>query len=798
MILNPLVPVDFLTREQTLASAAPLLHTDVEVKILGGLAAVHVRQKFQNPLSGQGELEYLFPLPEKAAVTGFSLRQGERVIRGVLETLESAQKRFKKARQEGSLGGLLERRRPNLFALQLTQLRGGEAIEVELEYLDRIGFNAEGYEFVLPLGLTPKYDRFEDPEEGEGVHAPLAWNLDMVGKVSIRVQAETGIACGEPQSPSHTLNIKRLSPSHVEVRLSEDAIPDRDFVLRMPCAEEYPSVAAWLAPAGAGNWLLANLLPPRDEGEATTLPREFIFVLDRSGSMDGEPIVQAKNALKGCLRTLNPQDNFRILLFDHRPEWLVHQPLPATQKAVWQADSLIDRIEAEGGTEIIAAIQEALSLPVDKERRRYVIFLTDGAVSAEAESIRTMTRLLGSARLFTFGVGSAVNRALLNSLARLGRGTSEFLQNGEEIEAALMRFQDRIAYPALTDLKLVPGEGTVAQILPEPLPDLYYGQALEFSGKVQSAGGEAPALTLTGKLGTGRIALPVHLMPIPAEFERLAGQFAAQAFINEWQDLEHLRPAENYRTQITELALAFSLASAYTAFSAVEETPSREGKPARIAVAVPLPAGLAGEEWGMMAMMSAPAPLARQRGRRSGQAYSGDASMMVLQDASLGGPQFSDETLASPGFPANIQGRLRLLARLQRMDGSWEGDAELTAVAILAFFKEGQTTRNGHFRQNMRKALAWLAQNTALGFGGLMRERALQGAGALPAGAGEGVPGAGDRGALRQQWDARTVPAFAKGIDDLRVAAWKGMRILLRDSDPQDPALIIYSTLAGQ
>ncbi len=524
-----------------LDSPLPLEHTAVNIQVSGPLASTAVTQRFGNPLDQAVDLEYLYPLPEDAAITDFVLTIGERSIRAELHEVGAAQERYEQARQSGQRAGLFEQRRANLFAVRLANVQPGETIQATVRYQQRLAFSEDGYELVFPMGLTPKYDSGEHPEEGQGVHAPIAGREEKIGPVDIIAAVDAGLPCADPLSPSHAIALTRLDERRFQVQLAGQEIPDHDFVLRYSPLGSQPRTSAWLSGKPGEQYFLANLLPPTAGQEPLAAAREFIFVLDRSGSMGGEPIAQARNALRACLRSLNPADRFRILLFDDRLEWYRQEACAVNQAEVDQADRFLDQVDARGGTEIMAALEAALGLPVDAQRTRLVVFLTDGAVSAELRTLDLLRSKLGAARVFTFGIGPAVNRALLNRMAALGRGMAEFLQADEDIEGAILRFQDRVSFPVLTDVQLNVQGGSAWDIYPARLPDLYSGQPLVISGRARLEGGGPLRMVFSAKRGDETVRLEAVMADTHADEPALA-RLWARARVDDLLDEADLAP----------------------------------------------------------------------------------------------------------------------------------------------------------------------------------------------------------------------------------------------------------------
>ncbi|RPJ44484.1 MAG: VWA domain-containing protein, partial [Chloroflexi bacterium] len=622
---SPMIAFPQIVLANEIDSALPLEHTTVSAQVTGPVASVVVTQRFGNPLKEPAELDFLFPLPENAAITGFDLQVGAQRIQGDLQEQETARTAYEEARGQGKRAGLFEQRRPNLFAVRLAHVQAGETIHAMVHYQQRVKFEDDAYEFVYPMGLTPKYDSPQQTGEGEGTHAPIVRGGEAVGPVEISLAVDAGLPVGEPSSPSHTVEVARLDDRRFQMRLAGEQIPDHDFVLRYPAAGEQTQAAGWTSGAegtGKDGFFLATLVPPAVEAETEPAPREFIFVLYRSGSMSGEPILQARNALRACLRALNPNDTFRVLLFDNELEWFHTEPTGVTQEQIERADAYLEQVQGRGGTEIVRALEAALSIPPSGERVRFIVFLTDGAVSAEGRVLDGIRSRIGGARLFTFGIGPSVNRALLSRMAELGRGRASFLQLNEDIEGAIIRFQDSVSFPALTDLALEWEGGKAWDIYPARLPDLYFGQPLEICGRMAWSEAKPARLTVRGKrAAAGGKAQPVVLTVTLAQStgrEPAIERLWAHERVDDLLEQAEMEPkrADKLRAEIVGLALEHNLVTVYTAYVAIDHVDAVSGGQARlIHIAQPLPQGLQPGPFmpgpQPMAMMTAMMPMPR-------------------------------------------------------------------------------------------------------------------------------------------------------------------------------------------
>jgi Ca-activated chloride channel family protein len=723
------------------ASPLPLERTLVTAHLTGLIASVAVQQQFRNPFNTPIELEYLFPLPENAAMTDFSLQIGARLIRAEVQEIEQAKQAYEQARDQGKHAALLNQRRPNLFAIRIANVLPHETIQAKLQYEERLKLNPGELEFVFPMGLTPRYQSPLAPSEPEAVNPAYTRPDESVGPVEIQLTADLGIATGLPVSPSHKLKIEAISAGKFSLNLDGTHIPDHDFVLRIPLEGKPVEIAAWCAQDSAGEVLLAHWLPG-DNGaqDIQPAPREFVFVLDRSGSMTGEPIQQARNALRSCLRILEPQDTFRILLFDDRLEWYHSQKEekspnadPVNQASIHQADTFLSQIEGRGGTEIVQALEAILNLPAPANRIRYVLFLTDGAVSAEEQALATVRKKLGQTRIFTFGIGSSVNRALLSRMAQLGRGAAEFLQLDEDIEGAILRFQDKVAFPLLTDIQLEWHNCRTWDLYPTLLPDLYAGQTLQLAARLKRDSGTKPAsLRVSGKRGAQTVHMELALAaPTPDSPEVTRAWAKARLDDLQEQSATGATPAHQVRQEVISLAIEHRLATPFTAFVAIDsEVSNQGGKNLPIQVSQPLPKGL--DRAGFMPVppptfapqvMYAAAPMPPSAVMRAVSAASDldDASpapsllnRLFKRRAQPAQPVEAEETrhqVNEEATPFDTASILRWLARTQELDGSWPGGVEFTAVALLAFARNGHTLRRGYYRKQVGRAAAWLAKS---------------------------------------------------------------------------------------
>lgn len=731
----------------------PLKHTHVRAQIVGPLCAVEVEQQFHNTHTRPIEALYVFPLPENAAVSDLSLTLGDRTITGVIQEREEARREYEEAARQGQGAALLEQARPNLFSIAVANIQPDEHVQVTLRFSDQLDYDDGGYSFVLPTVATPRYTP-KDQQEQAPPDSPLLPSSSREGHtLAVRVEIDAG-KLEAVSSPSHPIDVTEQRGGRAVVTIKQnETLPNKDFVLRYRVTSNTPSATAFTyRPEGQPGTVLLTLTPQGVVESNEIVPRELLFVIDRSGSMSGTAMVQARNALRACLRALNEGDLFNIFPFDNIVEEFAPKSQPFTQESIDRADTYIAGIEARGGTEILGALKHALSHHVDPERMRVVVFLTDGSVGNEDEVLRELSRNLGEARVFAFGIGSAVNRFLLNKLAEVGRGSAEYLLPGEEIEEAIQRFQRRTSYPLITDVTIDWGGARVTDLLPAPLPDLYAGQPLVALARFHNAGNSTVRVRGRTRRGAFEQSFEVEwpsATPDRSPLWMALPQVWARTRIDHLMSESRQASSKTSpnRDEILSLGLTYRLMTPYTSFVAIEERRAEHkdrDKAERVHVPIHLPEGTLREAFEppqpvyasmvmhRMAAPASPSALGAPRGganTRKATGFLGGVGAVLREgfDALSGksnapaAPPAAEAYAASAPMPAPVEAQpatvttgdaaaaLRFLARTQSVNGSWSDDVTATALALAAFVHGGHTDRSGGFRPQLTRAIAWLS-----------------------------------------------------------------------------------------
>jgi Ca-activated chloride channel family protein len=572
-----------MLRGKGVAEAVPAvrLGTDMQVTVSGQIARVRVTQAFRNTGDRWMEATYLYPLPEDGAVDSLKMVVGQRVIIGRIKRREEARAIYEKARTEGKKAGLVESERPNLFRNSVANIGPGETVLVAIEYQAPVRQLAGEFSLRLPLVAGPRYvpphtlTGARAAADAAAVTAPLAH--PSLGKelnpVSIRVRLAPGFVPANLVSPYHRVVVTEDGPQSRSITLGDGQVPaDRDFELRWRSASAHPTLGLFREVAGGASYLMATIVPPAAE-PGTVVPREMVFVIDNSGSMGGESMAAAKDSLLYALGTLRPQDRFNVIRFDDTMTQLFDRSVAATADQVDLARRFTQGLEANGGTEMLPALEAALVDPTPTDRRtvRQVVFLTDGDLSNEREMMAAIAARGGRSRVFMVGIGSAPNSFLMRRMAEAGRGTFTNVGTGEEVAAKMTALLDRLKAPVVRDIQ-VQLDGAPLELTPGRLPDLYAGEPLVLLGRGNTLTG---TLTVSGMIGErpwSRTAVLDDAVDSASVAKLWANRRIAEIEAARWAGETEDAAAD---TAVAELGLAYGIVTSQTSLVAVDETPAR-------------------------------------------------------------------------------------------------------------------------------------------------------------------------------------------------------------------------------
>lgn len=601
-------------QSSTKSQVFPLKQTQVKAKISGNISEVEVSQIFENPFQEPLEAIYVFPLPDQAAIDQMVIKIGDRTIKSKIETREGAQEIYQRAKDQGRTAALLEQERDNIFTQSLANIQPGEQISVTIRYIDQLKFEGGDYEFIFPMVVGPRYipgqlidknqPNTNQVPDADRITPPLIDpNTKSEHKIQVNLEIDAGIPIKTIRSISHKI-ITQQQGNRVFVRLDEsDQIPNKDLILRYQISGENTRATVLTESDPQGGHFAAYLLPAIRYNPNQIIPKDVIFLMDTSGSQEGEPLNKSKELMKRFIQGLNAEDTFTIIDFANTTNTLSETPLANTPANREKALNYINQLEADGGTELLNGIQAVMRFPSPPTGRlRSIVLLTDGYIGNDQQVIaEVQNQLKPGNRFYCFGVGSSVNRFLLNRLGEMGRGTVQIVRQDEPTETVVETFFKQINNPILTDIEISwQGEGLKPEIYPITLSDLFDNQPLVLFGrKLDRRNG---LLRITGTTANGdryEQTLPVNFPNLNTnESSNIAiAKLWGRAKIKELMNQMFSWETKSGVDEVTRTALSYQLLSNYTAFVAVSEEVRVNPNGTRHTVEVPveLPEGVSYE-----------------------------------------------------------------------------------------------------------------------------------------------------------------------------------------------------------
>ena len=593
-------------KTQKKAQVMPLRHTAVKAKIVGVISSVQVTQVYENPYDHPIEAVYVFALPHRAAVHAMKMQIGKRQVVAVIKRRKEARKLYEKAKKKGKTAALLEQERPNVFTQSVANIMPGDTIKVVLSYVEELTPTDGQYEFVFPMVVGPRYVN-ASVKDGAVLDSPLLAPGVRPGRdISLSLTIDGGMPIENLRALTHRVRYTAQSRTRRTLEIAAgDRLPNRDFVVRYQLAGKKPQLTVLSEHDGKRGHFLLMVQPKRKMQVEDIAPREYVFVVDISGSMSGAPLGRAKAIIKRSLSSLRADDRFQIILFAGDAVALAPRPLIPSAENLRRARAFIDDAAGGGGTEFLPALKLAFEAPKPPKRARMVVFISDGYIGNEAEVLRFIRRKRGGSNLFSFGVGSSVNRFLIDGMARLGHGRPFIVLNGQGAGSAVERLFSLISKPALTSVSVEWSGLAVRDLTPTRPPDLFGDRPLLLTGRYKKAG--KAEITVRGYLAGKQVAYryPLTLAPPSKDGAKLATRPGSSPLGNLWArrriaelmdyyrmlDEQHRLPSKN---AVTKIALDYSLISKFTSFVAIDRFTRNEhgDESRRVAIASPLPKGV--------------------------------------------------------------------------------------------------------------------------------------------------------------------------------------------------------------
>ncbi|MES2605889.1 MAG: marine proteobacterial sortase target protein [Pseudomonadota bacterium] len=595
------------------------VHTDVSMEISGMTSRVRLQQRFTNDSTEWQEGVYVFPLPEDSAVNRMRMQLSDRELIGEIHEREAATQIYQQARSEGRKAALVEQQRPNLFTQKVANIAPGETVTVELQYIQAIRYDDGHFSLRLPLTLTPRYIPGEalgavDVQAGgtgwsrPTIEVPDADKITppylpapAINPLTLTVHLQAGLSLASIKSPSHPVISRPLSTANNEYQVAlrdNNTGMDRDFILEWePQVGTAPQAALFSDQVDDKTYVQLMLLPPRVEMAASTLGRELIIILDTSGSMAGTSMVQAKQGVELALGRLQGDDYFNLIEFNSEYNTLFASSVQATAANVQRAVAFVRQLESRGGTEMYPALEHALTAaPVTLNQQRLikqVVFITDGSVGNEAAIFALIKQHLGETRLFTVGIGSAPNSYFMRKAAETGRGTFTYISDTNQVVANMDLLLRKLENAVMADVDIQWPAGLDVEYYPARVPDLYLGEPLFVTARLNSTLPANSAIVVDGLVGGQRWERQLKLNnsvtgnDIALNDSALASYWARQKIESLLDGLRNGIDAAEVRSDVLGVALPFQLMSPYTSFVATEKRISRPVQQALQSSAVP-------------------------------------------------------------------------------------------------------------------------------------------------------------------------------------------------------------------
>ncbi|MEP7149606.1 MAG: VIT domain-containing protein [Acidobacteriota bacterium] len=586
----------FLVKGDPGVDQLPLKATNVELSVSGVIADVHVVQTYQNEGSRPINATYVFPASTRAAVYGMRMKIGDEVIIAKIKEREKAKEEFETAKKEGKSASLLEQARPNVFTMSLANLMPNETVEIELRYTELLVPSDGVYEVVYPTVVGPRYmSAKESPDGNKFVEMPYTQQgTKPTSTFNISARIAAGVPIRELDCSTHPMLSEWQGESVAQFTLdgADKFQGNRDFILRYRLAGDQIASGLILYQGDGENFFLYMAQPPKRIAPEDIPPREYVFVVDVSGSMDGFPLDTSKKLLEDLIGGLRPTDFFNVVLFAGDSTALSDRPLPANAESISRSIQLIEQQRGSGGTELLPAMQQAMRLPTNPGVSRSIVLITDGYVSIEEGVFKYIRENLGQANVFAFGIGSGVNRYLIEGVARAGLGEPFVVEDQAKAADVAAKFREYIQTPVLTDIAIKADGFEMYDVEPGSFPDLLAQRPVVLFGKWR--GGPSGTIELTGKTGRGDFVSRLDVSTVqPDAGNRALRYLWARTRIAELSDYGFGNVTDESIKEITSLGLKYNLLTRYTSFIAVrEKVVNPNGSADDVNQPLPLPVGV--------------------------------------------------------------------------------------------------------------------------------------------------------------------------------------------------------------
>jgi Ca-activated chloride channel family protein len=593
-----LSPYFFVKSDNPNLDQLPLKSTSADVNIAGVIADVSVVQEYANEGKNPIEAIYVFPASTRAAVYSMKMTIGERTIIAKISEREQARHDYEIAKQAGKSASLLEQERPNVFQMNVANIMPGDHIRVELKYTELLEPEDGVYEFVYPTVVGPRYSNqpaVTAPPREQWVSNPYTHEGEKpTYDFDIKCALNAGMPVSDVSCNSHKTNIKFDSPSDAVITLNTDEkqAGNRDFILKYRLAGKKVQSGLLLYPGKDENFFLAMVQPPKQVRLSVIPPREYFFIVDVSGSMNGYPLDISKKLLRDLISNLRPADRFNVLLFAGASNLLSETSIAANSENIETAINFIDHQQGGGGTELLPALKRALNLKGSEGFARSFVIATDGYVDVEKDAFDLIRKNRDKANFFAFGIGSSVNRLIIEGMANAGMGMPFVVTKPDEAEATALKFRKYVQNPVLTHISVSYDKFDAYDIEPLSVPDVFSQRPVIIFGKYR--GTPSGSIKIKGTNGEGNYEAGLLASNAKASQSNQALRYLwARERIRTLSDFASVGDETENKPAIIELGLKYNLLTSYTSFIAIDnDVRNKEGNATTINQPLPLPEGV--------------------------------------------------------------------------------------------------------------------------------------------------------------------------------------------------------------
>ncbi|TCI84830.1 VIT and vWA domain-containing protein [Tenacibaculum sp. M341] len=584
----------------------PLKSSKTKVDISGVIAHVQVTQVYQNKGNQPIEAKYVFPLSTQAAVHKMQMTIGDRVVKAKIFEKQEAKRVYEKAVSEGKRAAKLDQNRPNVFQMNVGNIMPGDEIAIDIFYTEMlVPINGE-YQFVAPAVVGPRFT-------GESNNGETTFNVPYTSKdaastfdYDIQVSLNSSIMIQNINSSSHQVNVTYPNTKTANIFLSKsnENAGNRDFILNYSLRGNSIQSGLLLYEHGDENFF-AFQMEPTNKVKFKDIPaREYLFIVDVSGSMNGYPLEVSKELMRNLLGNLRETDTFNVQLFASSSTVFRSEPVTVTEENIEAAIRFLSDGQGGGGTRLLSALEKAYKLPrKDESSARSMVVITDGYISVEKEAFEMIRKNLGQANVFTFGIGSSVNRYLIEGMAKVSNSESFIATSKDEAMEVAKKFKTYIETPLLTQVRIKTKGFETYDVIPYSVPDVFAARPVLVYGKYK--GKPDGKITVTGYQGKKRFKQQFEVSSANVSSKNKALRYLwARKKIQELDDYNKLF-SDDVKQQVIDLGLQYNLATNYTSFVAVDESiANKEGKLKTVQQPLPMPKNVNNSAVGAAAKVS--------------------------------------------------------------------------------------------------------------------------------------------------------------------------------------------------